>query len=85
MGKKTVTKQDVERRLRRRGWIRLDGELVMGKWGVMLCDLDGLVALLGIAGNDDALAAITPAGVVCPYGPDEDVTAVAESVRRAMI
>jgi len=76
MGKKTVTKQDVERRLRRRGWIRLDGELVN--------DLGGLVALLGVRGSDDALAAITPAAIVCPYGPEEDVTAVAESVRRAM-
>ena len=33
---KTVAKQDVERRRRRRGWIRLDGELVNGKWGAML-------------------------------------------------
>ena len=84
MGKKTVTKQDVERRLRRRGWIRLRGELIKGKWGVTLCDLDGPVALPGIADSDDALAAITPTAIVYPYGPEEDVATVAEAIRRAM-
>ena len=79
-----ITKQDVERRLRRRGWIRLDGELVKGRWGVLLYDLGGPVAILGVRGSDDALAEITPTAIVYPCRPEEDVAAVAEAVRRAM-
>lgn len=76
--------QAVERRLFRQGWIRLDGEFVRGKWGVMLSDLGGVVAFLGVVGSDDALAVVTPGAIEYPYGPEEDVTAVAESVQRAM-
>ena len=78
-----VTKQEVARRLVRMGWIRLGGEFIKGKWGVLLYDLGGPVAFLGV--GDDALAMITPAGIEYPYGPEEDVKAIAESVRRAMV
>lgn len=80
--KQAITKQDVERRLRQRGWIRLAGEFTKGKWGVLV--YAGPVALLGLAGSDDALATITPGVIEYHYGPVEDVVAIAESVRRAM-
>jgi hypothetical protein len=82
----TITKQTVERRLRRQGWIRLNGEFIKGKWGVLLYDLGGqLVAFLGVGGSDDALAGITRTEIVYPYGQEEEeVVAIAESVQRAM-
>ena len=79
-----VTKRDVERRLLRRGWIRLGGEFVKGRWGVLIYDLGGPVAYLGKGALDDALAVITPGAIEYPYGPEEDVKALAESIQRAM-
>jgi hypothetical protein len=79
-----TTKQTVERRLRRQGWIRLNGEFVKGEWSVLLYDLGGPLALLGVVGSDDALAAVTRTEIVYPYGQEEEVVAIAQAIQRAM-